>query len=240
MNLLQVREQFRDLSGRHDLVNKDGSDNGANFFINEGRKFLDRLDENQKTWGSYFRFINLGYYSAVFPHCRSLKEVWAMTSTERWQLEKMDLQNIIADYMTEIPSLRSTGVPGYYAPIITRYIPEDATVVDIETFIGWLDIPSGNAHEYNGIILNVPTSERISVDIRGLFYSMELVADTDTNYWSSVHSGLLLKSALRELETFSQNAAKIKLWNEAILIDAKSIGMDLVEELIAEVDQMEG
>jgi L-ribulose-5-phosphate 3-epimerase UlaE len=51
---------------------------------------------------------------------------------------------------------------------------------------------------------------------------------------------MLLKSALRELEVYNQNKTKIATWTEAILIDAKSVGMDLVEELIAEVDQMEG
>ena len=46
MDLLQARKTFRDLSGRHDLVNEDGSDAGIDFYINEGRKFLDRLDDS--------------------------------------------------------------------------------------------------------------------------------------------------------------------------------------------------
>jgi hypothetical protein len=41
MNLLQIRTKFRSVSGRYDLVNDNFSDNGANFFIEEGRKWLD-------------------------------------------------------------------------------------------------------------------------------------------------------------------------------------------------------
>jgi hypothetical protein len=40
-NLFQLRLTFRGFSGRFDLVNTDGSDNGANFYINEAIKWLD-------------------------------------------------------------------------------------------------------------------------------------------------------------------------------------------------------
>jgi len=63
MNLLQLRTKFRSLSGRFDLVNADFTDNGADFFINEGRKYLDRLDETQKSWASCFRFVEVGQFA---------------------------------------------------------------------------------------------------------------------------------------------------------------------------------
>ena len=102
MNLLQVRTLFRRLSGKFDLVNADFSDNGADFFINEGSRFLDRLDENQKSWASAFRFIGVGRYSASIQHCRAIKEVWVATATARWQLTKMTLQDLISEYFSEI------------------------------------------------------------------------------------------------------------------------------------------
>lgn len=42
MNLGTVRAQFIKMSGRDDLVNSNGSDNGANFYINAGQEFLDK------------------------------------------------------------------------------------------------------------------------------------------------------------------------------------------------------
>lgn len=240
MNLLQMRTKFVELSGRSDLVNDDFTDNGADFFINEGRKFLDRLDETQKSWGSCFRFLETGQFSVSFPYCRAIKEIWVATSVERWQLTKMNLQDLMYEYLSGLPSSREVGSPLYYSPCITRYIPESSTVVDLEAFLGFVEIPSGNAHEYNSILLSVPTSEKLMVDIRGLFYSAELVNETDKNYWSEVHPMLLYMSAMRQLEITNRNTQGVNDWEGSIKTEMAQLGMDLVEEHIAEVSQMEG
>jgi hypothetical protein len=176
----------------------------------------------------------------VFPYCRAIKEVWAATSTERWQLEKVSLQDLIAGYLTGLPSSRTSGTPEYFSPCITRYVPENVSASSFEAFMGFVDIPSGNAHEYNGIILNVPTSAKLSVEIKGLFYSAALVNDTDKNYWSEVHPLQLIMATMRQIEVINRNTQGVQDWDNAISTDNKTLGMDLVEELIAEVDQMEG
>ena len=240
MNLLQIRRQFRTLSGRYDLVNDDGSDNGANFFINEGRKFLDRLDEIQKSWASRFLWLQTGLWGVQFEHCRAVKEVWIASTTARWQLEKLKLQELMVEYLNCPASSRDSGTPLYYSPVLTRYIPEDATVVDIEAFVGYVDIPSGNAHGYNAIVIVPAATELLSVEVRGLFYSKELVADTDENFWSAVHPMLLIMAAMRQVEVMNRNTQGVNDWDAAIQIDMRHLGFDLVEELIAEVDVMEG
>jgi len=240
MNLLQLRAKFRTLSGRFDLVNSDDSDNGADFFINAGSRFLDRLDETQKSWASCFRFVEVNQFAAHFPYCRAIKEVWAATSTERWQLGKKSLQDLIAGYLTGTPTSRTSGAPLYYAPAITRYVPENEAAEDFEAFVGFVDVSSGNHYEWNSILLNVPTSEKIMVDVKGLFYSMELVNDTDENYWSAAHPMLLYMAAMRQVEIANRNTQGVNDWTAAITTEMRQLGMDLVEELIAEVDQMEG
>lgn len=240
MNLLQIRQQFRSLSGRYDLVNDDGSDNGANFFINEGRKFLDRLDETQKSWASRFLWLQVGLWGVQFEHCRAIKEVWIASTTARWQLEKLKLQELMVEYLNCPASSRDSGTPLYYSPVLTRYIPEDATVVDIEAFVGYVDIPSGNAHGYNSIVIVPAATELLSVEIRGLFYSKELIADNDENFWSAVHPMLLIMSAMRQVEVMNRNTQGVNDWDMAIQVDMRHLGFDLVEELIAEVDVMEG
>jgi len=244
MNLLQARTKLIDLSGRFDLVvdapGGDYSDNGADFFLYEGQKHLDRLDETQKSWASAFRFIEVGGFAAQFQFCRAIKEVWAASTSERWQLKKKDLQDLIEGYLTELPVERNTGAPLYYSPGITRYIPEDATVGTFESFIGWIDIPTGGAHEYNTILLNVPTDEKIVVEIKGLFYTAQLVNDVDENHWSVNHPGLLIMAAQRMMEVFNRNTQGVNDWDNAIGKYDMQLGMDLVEELIAETDQMEG
>ena len=240
MNLLQIRQQFRTLSGRFDLVDDLGADTGANFFINEGSKYLDRLDETQKSWGTCFRFMEVGFWSVQFPFCRAIKEVWAATTSERWQLEKKKIQDLMADYLTGLPSSRTTGQPTYYSPCITRYIPENATPLTLESFTGWIDIPSGNAHEFNAILVDCPTSEKLTIMINGLFYSMKLVNDIDENYWSAVHPQLLIEAAIRQTEIMNRNTQGVNDWNNAIKEQMQQLGFDLVEELIAETSEMEG
>lgn len=238
MNLLQVRQKFRELSGRFDLVSDTGADTGADFFINEGSKYLDRLGENQKSWGTCFKFLETGFWSVQFPYCRAIKEVWAASSSARWQLEKKKLQDLITGYLTGLPSSRTPGTPEFYSPCITRYIPEDSTVASLESFIGWIDVPSGNAHEFNAILVNVPTSEKLTILINGLFYSLELVEDTDENYWSAVHPLLLINAAMRQTEAVNRNTQGLNDWDNVIGIDIRNIGFDLVEEMIAETSEM--
>jgi len=240
MNYLEIRQKFREVSGRFDLVTDAGVDTGAGFFINEGRKFLDRLDETSKSWGGVFRPLETGFYSVNFPYCRAIKEVWAASTTVRWQIYKKSLQDLMEGYLTEPGSLRSTGTPEYFAPCITRYIPENATPADLDSFATWVDIPGGGAHEYNAILLNVPTSERLVIQIHGLFYSAELVNDTDENYWSAAHPMLLIMAAMRQIEIINRNTQGVNDWEVSISKDVRALGYDLVEELIAEVDAMEG
>ena len=57
MNLIQIREKFRDLSGRYDLVDDDATGT-ADFLINSGSKFLDRLAEVQKTTATYYKLLD--------------------------------------------------------------------------------------------------------------------------------------------------------------------------------------
>jgi len=242
MNLIQLRTKLIELSGRFDLVVDltDYADNGADFFIYEGQKHLDRLNETQKSWATSYRFIDVGRFSASFPYCRSIKEVWAASTTQRWQLEKKNLQDLITGYMLNLPSERTNGTPLYYSPAITRYIPENATADTFESFIGWVDVPAGNAHEYNTILINVPTDEKIVVEIKGLFYNRQLVADEDENYWSVSNPLLLIMAAQRMMEVVNRNTQGVNDWDNSIQTYNNQLGMDLVEELISEVDEMEG
>ena len=240
MNLLQLRTKFRELSGKFDLVNADFSDNGADFFINEGSRFLDRLDENQKTWASAFRFVEVGKYSASIQHCRAIKEVWVASITARWQLEKKSLQDLINDYLLGTPATRSTGEPGFYSPTLTRYIPENLSAEDFESYLQWVEIPAGGAEEYNTILLSAPSDKKLIIEVKGLFYSSKLVNDTDENYWSVNHPLLLYMAAMRYVEVTNRNTQGVNDWESSIIKDASKIGMDLVEELISERDEMEG
>jgi hypothetical protein len=228
LNLLEFRLLFRRLSGRYDLVNEDGSDNGVDFFINEGSKYLDRINETQKSWASYFKVIQPGEFSTSIPYCRAVKEVWATTSIGRWKLEKKPLQEIMKGYL--IP-LRNSGKPLFYSPFFTRRLPEDILISGIEAF---------NTREYNAIILNIPTDEQLMLDIRGLFYSKHLTENVDENYWMISHPMLLYMSTMRQIEITQRNTQGVNDWDNAIRVEMQQLEFDLIDEQIADVNQMEG
>lgn len=240
MNLLQLRQQFRSISGRHDLVDAVGADTGADFYINEGRKFLDQLDETQKSWASCFRFLEVGFWAVQFPQCRAIKEVWAATTTAHWQLEKESLQDLLTTYMTTVPSSIDPGDSLYYSPAVNRYIPEDATADEFDAFIGYTDIIAGSGYDYNAVIVMPPPDEKLLIEIKGLFWSMELVRDTDQNYWSASHPMLLIMATMRQIEIINRNTQGVRDWEISIRTAMAGLGMDLVEELVAEADEMEG
>ena len=238
MNLLQMREKFRDLSGRYHLVNDDYSDNGADFFINEGRKFLDRMDETQKSWAVRLCPLVIDAAYVTFPYCRAIKEVWAASPTNgRWQLEKKDLQDLMNGYLMTLPAEMENGTPLYYSPCITRHSPTISVPASFETLMGYVEVANSN---YNAILVNVPSSEDITLIINGLFYSVELIEDDDVNYWSEVNPMLLYMSTMRQIEIVNRSTQGVNDWTNSIIVEMRQLGMDLVEEVIAEVDQMEG
>jgi len=241
MNLLQLRQQFRIISGRFDLVNEDGSDNGANFYINAGQRHLDRLDTNQKSFGIAYRFCEPKFWSVSFPFCRAIKEVWAATTSARWQLEKKNLQDLLTGYFTTIPSGIDSGSPLYYAPTVTRAVPETSETMSdaFEAFSGYVDVISANHYAYNSILIAPPTNEKILVEIKGLFYTDELSEDDDKSYWSEVHPDVLIMATMRHLEIVNRNTQGVNDWTSSIAAEISNIGKDLVEEEIAEVTQIE-
>lgn len=238
MNLAQIRDAFRTLSGRYDLTDED--DSGiADLFINQGCKFLDRSTELQKTWATNFVFVDAGSWYAEFPFSRAVKEVWAINDlTVRWQLEKEKLQNIMSMYLTKQVSLLDRGSTLFYSPAITRQVPEGAVLdPDVSSFT---DVLSSSGYGYNAIVIAPPPSGRLLLEVTGLFYSVELVDNDDENFWTTTHPLLLLKAVMREVEVFNRNSQGVKDWETAINTELHITNADLVEEIIAEVDQMEG
>lgn len=53
MTLKEIRAQFVKLSGRQDLTNAYGYDNGADFFINGGIRLLNRLTSDEFRVAAY-------------------------------------------------------------------------------------------------------------------------------------------------------------------------------------------
>jgi hypothetical protein len=240
MNLLEIRGKFRDLSGRYDLVGVDGGDLGANFFINEASKWLDRTVELQKSFGTYMEIVPLGTWNLDFPYARAIKEVWLTTADGRWQLTKVRYQDLIAGYFTKLPALITKGTPLYYSPTISRYMPTDLTAEELAAISAYTGMVTVAGNSYNAVMLSTPLDKEALVEVKGLFYSPELVEDEDENAWSVNHPLLLIQVAIRQTHFISGNKPMLDVLDRGIDGDLTRLGYDIVEEQIAEIDEMEG
>lgn len=238
MNFAQIKGMLRTLSGRYDLVDDDPAKT-IDTIINSASRFLDRISENQKSYGVHFVAMLTDAFKVSIPYCRSIKEVWIASTTARWQLDKKPVQDIIVEYLSSNDEVES-GTSTYYAPTVTRKIPEDANLTSFSTYMTYMDTSVDIDHEHNAIVVVPPTDEDVMVEVRGLFYSKAFSDDDDENYWSVNHPTLLVMAALRELEVFNQNKSKVDAWTEAIVTYTTPIEKDLVDEDISEIDQMEG
>ena len=239
MNLKEVRLQARELSGRFDLINEDGTDNGFDFHLNEGMRYLDRIYLHSKTPARHFVTLESGDYYATFTLCRAIKEVWVATTTARTQLEKMDIQDFRASYPAPW-NLVGSGTPLYYTPALLRKVPKDVQIQNMGGFIGYADVMIGDSHDYNGVLIAPKANAQLHMEVIGYFYTEALVNDTDENYWTSQHPSTLIMGAMRQIEVFNRNSEGRLDWERAIALQLDGVDKDVVEEELSEVDNMEG
>lgn len=244
MTLLDIRTQLVKITGRYDLVTDATTfaDNGADFYIHEGQKYLDRLETIKKSYSKVYASAVAGSWYTTFEYCRAVKKVWCSNSNYvRWELKKLDYELLKLKY-NQLPANMFSSSPIYYAPILyTRTQPEVESGMTIDKFFDTTTIDvSAVSATFNGIIWMPPTDAEYTIEIEGLFYSPTLLEDEDINYWTEVQPLVLIMAAARSIEISYRNTQGAKDWERSIQVEMTGVGMDLIEEEIADVDQMEG
>lgn len=240
MNFLEVKTHLKYLSGRYDLFEAPlGTADIVGTFINQASRKLDRATQHKKSPASQFTFLNVDGFQVPVQDCRAIQEVWVSSTDAKWQIYKKDIQDIMSEYLSTNDEIESS-TPSHYAPTITRRIPEGSDISAYSAYMTYLDAATNVGQTFDAIVIVPPTDTKLMVDVRGIFYQAAMTADNHNNYWTINHPLTLIKAALHELEVFNQNLSKAKLWGEAIMADTIDIDKDLVEELISEIDQMEG
>jgi hypothetical protein len=242
MDLLQIRRKFVQLSGRYDLVvdATDYADNGADFFINAGQMYLDRLGTHTKSQARYWGTLSAGDYYLNITRARAVKRIWVSTTDQKWEVVKKDIVSI-KNYYDKPPADLDDGRPLYYAPTVLRNIPEESDKIIIDDFGGTSTDEIVDEHYlYHGIVLYPPADETYRAEVWGLFYTNELSGDDDESWWSVVHPIALVMGAMREMEAMYRNTEGVKDWERAVLAEIIGLDKDLVEEDIAAIDQIEG
>ena len=241
MNLLDIRKQFIRESGRYDLVvdTVTYADNGADFHITSGQKYLDKLAQVPENTAQLFLPLGLGEYSLSFQnHCRSIESVFINSTTDRWELEKKDLREL-KSYFSEAVSVTDSGTPSVFAIANLRAL-ETTSKTSLGTFINLTWEESDTKYDYRGLIITPPAAQDYVVEVTGRFAQNILSDDTDENWWSLEYPHILIMGAMRSLEIFNRNSEGRRDWEQAITMETFEIGKDVAHEESFDVDQMEG
>jgi hypothetical protein len=250
MNYLDIRNKFIELSGRYDLTNNDQTDSGADFFLNAGQKYLDRLMDSGKMVARFPSLLSAGTFIVKSVGVRSIKEVWAANADGKYPLIPDTLQKLREEYSEEFSAVPQ-GAPKYYAPAVFRPFPD--TLATSTGMYNVSDILLYNAtapsqhFNYNGIVIMPPPDGIYTIEIVGLFYSPTLYATLadgtwtqSASYWTEVHPETLIAAALFKLEGFYRNTEGAKDFKATVMDDMTGLDFDLVEEDLTGTLQMGG
>ena len=225
MNLREIRVEFIRKSGRYDLVEDDESfkDNGANFFIQAGQRFLDKQgDFSTGLIQELLLSTSIGQRDYVVKNC------WNVISL----LYSKDSQNKCWEEVERVHSIKCDkckfGQGFYYAlvPLQQAVAVQESSANELDIPASALDFSSSQALEnVKGLKLQLSPnpSEVMLMKVIGNFYSSELLADKDTSYWTLYHPDTLLKSAMYELEVFYRNSEGARDWLEALSNDLRNL-----------------
>ena len=230
MDLHGIRTKFCVLSGRYDLatttVEAFDTDNGADYFINAGQRFLDRRYTHAKSEAKIYEEISSGAWYFDIQHCRSISEVWCNSSSARWQLTKYSAKTI-KDSTPDLISSSDGGEPLYYYPATIRVM--DATDIDAQGAF-FNHIKSDDDGTYNSIVFSPKADNNYVIEVIGKFYEPELSSNDDENYWTNVSPDILIEAALYKLEVSYRNTEGAKDWLRAIDLTGSDLEKDLVEQ----------
>lgn len=214
MNLSQIRDLFIKRSGRYDLITEDGQDNGANFFIQSGCRFLDRRSSIKETQegATIFRVTKDGLLT--LRDCWLIHEVLACYPDAWKPLRKLSSRH------TPHVAFAKRGRPIFYVPKTVHYAPAlERTPASL------LNAPASSFDHQdmaaNAMLIELlpHPEEPITIEIRGNFYTPPLRADLDTNIWSERFPDTLVKAALYQLEIFYRNTEGANDWLVSIQMD---------------------
>jgi len=250
MNLFDIRKQVVGISGRYDLVvdSIDYVDNGMNFYIQEGQRYLERKLGVTPTTAKLYQVVTAGNFLVKFRNCRSIRNVWIIDADSRTKVKCVtdeEMKSLFPRYADNIymstPTLVQAGRPLYYCPTNLRRSPDDEGKVDDQPSLSsYLDTVSPSDPEINGLVMMPSTDKTYTVEVTGLFYDAQLVSDSESNYWSMNYPMLLVRAALRELYANYAGSKLLADLEGIIASDLLGIELDTIDQEIAEITEMEG
>lgn len=251
MTLIELRKLLCEQSGRFDLVVDYAAGNfsnepiggGADFYIQAGQKMLDSMPhQSRHGLGTLYVKLPSGAVSVAFKDSRWIDNVFVMDAAQsvgatRTQLSKRATADLYVTY-SSLPSQLASGTPLYYAPHSMRLLPNGASIADLQSLTGFIDVPTSDSATYSGLLTYPPADKDYALAIRGAWWSPKLANDTDSNFWSEEHPDLLLMAAYYKMECVYRNTQGQKDLLYAIQHCMEQLDLDRADEDAAERDFM--
>lgn len=229
MSLLVVRNMLVEATGRRDLIST-GIALGADLYINEAQRTLDRMLMGSKAGARYFIDLDASQVLVPLYNCRAIGKVFIGSAAERTELTRYDQHELRALYPTPY-SGQATGIPTMFAPIWVRPYPIEVFAASMNQEWMLEDIIDHGSENFNALLLLPPPDvDTYTLEVWGLFYSDTLVNDTDVSYWTEEHPLLLVKTAMMHLEATYRNFEGYNDMKQAMADDMLEIQKDVVEE----------
>ncbi len=242
MNLQNVRRNLIQQSGRADLVLDEINyeNNGADFFITAGQRWLDRTFEIYKSHGRRDILLPIGQWWALIPDCRAIDQVWASNDACKWQVERAN-EDELKGVFKSVPTSIVGGAISVFAPVSFRGTPDstNATLIDVWGTVNFTDDTQSN-FDLNGLVFMPPTDVVVNLEVHGLFYQPQLIDNIDTNMWSEQDPFILVLAAMRAIEVTMRNSAGVRDYEEAIRSEMSGLEKDFAAQLSNEIVQMRG
>lgn len=241
MDLLGVRTQFIELSGRFDLVTDTEyyADDGADYYINAASRELDtEIMQTYRSSAILYDLLSAGEFFLSIPDCRAVDKVFVATSAAYYELEWKAYNILRKTYAKNLGSVDS-GRARYFSTLATRKAPsyDDLSAEDQSSIEGATNVFGST---WRGLIILPPPDEEIVVEVHGKFFSAVLENDDDENFWSLNYPDILIKGAIRELERSYRNRQGAEDLSLFITEQLQKIDMDMVEEQTNRTSVMEG
>jgi len=232
MDLLTLRQQFVQISGRHDLATTTTKphdvDNGADFFINAAISYLEKRFNTLKSKASYFKEVAAGAWYLAMQNCLAIHEVWCGDDEERWQLKRYPYVTLRDNY-PDLVSAEDGGAPLYYAPIWVRPAPGGGTdYQSLGTFFNY--IKTDDDGTYNGVLFVPKTDKAYNIEVVGKFSHVALADNNDENFWTNASPELVLKAALYQHDVLYRGAKSAGYWQQFIEDDGVLLEKTLVDQ----------
>ncbi len=236
MNLLELRTELGERSGRYDLVSPvDGTNTGMDFFINSGQAMLDNMHDIKRSASRTFHELAPGEWFFNFPRAKSIEEVWINNTTARVQLDRLTF-NEMRECFPGPQATTATGTPVGYA--LSRVRAQDTT--DMDNLGAFFNNVLATTTDIHGVFILPPGDESLVVEVLGQFAAAKLSLETDENFWSVEYPDIFVLAVLQRLEIFNRNKTGAREWMDSIHQALMDLDQSHISETSFGVDQLEG